>query len=148
MGLGSLLEKVNKIPGIGQIAGGVLGAAGGALGASAANKQSKTDTANQNATNRWTHSLNQATYGTEKMPGLKKAARTGGFRRQIAAAIANNPKYGLQNLLPGYFNLEKSHVAPTVVNPYEASGAPPELKAAKTSVLGGLFGGAAKGAIG
>jgi hypothetical protein len=148
MGLGSLWKAVTKVPGIGQIAGGVLGAAGGALGASAANKASKVDTRNQTASNRWQHKLDTATYGTERMPGLKKAARTGTFRKQIAAAIANNPKYGLQNLLPGYFNLDKGYTAPTVVNPYEAAGAPPEMQAAKTSVLGGLLGGAAKGAVG
>lgn len=143
----SLSGLLKKVPVVGGIAGGLVGAAGGALNTRAANKNAKIDAKNQNAANAWQHKLDVAQFNTREKSGLEKTGRGNSFRRQIAAAIANNPKYGLQNLLPGFFKQEQAYTPTPVINPYEAAGAPPEMQAQKQSMLGGILSGAAGGAV-
>lgn len=133
------------------IAGGgaVLGALGGIFGNKAKNKAAKTDAENQNAANAWQNKLNRSQYQTEQMPYRQRGAETQKLRRQIAGGLVGASSSGLAKLFPGYFKLEKDYVAPVVQNPYDAAGAPPQMKASTggfAGYLGGALGGAAQGA--
>lgn len=145
MGFGSILSKVVK--GAGKnlpVIGAGVGALEGLLSARNEGKASKAEAANVNATNRYRHGLDRATYETENMPSLKKRDRSNAFRKQIAAALANNPKYGMARLFPGFFQQEKQYAGDTTTNPFAVAGPPPEMQA----VGGGGFSGALTGALG
>lgn len=123
---------------------------GSILGSSAKNKAAKAEAKNQTAANKWKAKLDSATYGNEKLPGLQKGAKTRSLRNQIAASIAKNSKYGLDKLLPGYFQQQQEYSpAYKIVNPYEVAGPPPATTAATGGFLGtagAALGSAAEGA--
>ena len=146
MGFGSFLKKAigaaGSSTGLG-ILGGVAGGLGSFMQGRAADKAAKADAANQNASNKWKYTLDRATYGTEKVPTLKRAQRSSALRRQLQAAIMSNPKYGLSTLLPGFAQLQQSYAPKDIVNPYDAAGAPPEMKATTMGFGGNLLSGLA-----
>lgn len=102
------------LKGIGSIFGGIGKA-----------KAAKAEAKAKDAANAWKYKLDKGSYETEKMPYYNQRNRTRSLRSQLAAAIAGTEKYGLNKLLPGYFNLQQQYTENKAVNPYEAAGAPP-----------------------
>lgn len=144
MGLGSLIKKANPLA----IAGGaVLGGVGGLLQARAANKAAKNEASNQNKMNAWKNKLDKANWENEDRGRVSKNKRSTAFRQQLAASIVKNSKYGLDKLLPGFFQQQQDYTAPVIQSPYEAAGPVPVLQASTGSALGSALSGAAAGGV-
>lgn len=109
-----------------------------------ADKKAKIEAENQGKMNAWKNKFDTANWDVEKKSYYTGRDRSRSMRKQLQAAMMNNPKYGLDKLFPGFAQYQTG--VPTTANPYATAGPAPALAAATGGALANVGGGIADAA--